>query len=75
MFADAGITGRKTGPHTLRHTFGTMYVRSGGNLTALQKIMGHTDIKTTMIYVTLATSDVAADHARHSPVHTLLKEA
>jgi site-specific recombinase XerD len=74
MFADAGITGRKTGPHTLRHTFGTMYVRSGGNLRVLQEIMGHKNLETTMLYVHLAGRDVAADHARHSPVHTLLKE-
>jgi integrase len=74
MFADAGITGRKTGPHTLRHTFGTMYVRSGGNLRVLQEIMGHKDLETTMLYVHLAGRDVAADHARHSPVHQLLQE-
>ena len=70
LFARAGIKGRKVGPHTLRHTFGTMYYRSGGNLRILQEIMGHQDLKTTMIYVHLAGRDVDADHAVHSPINS-----
>lgn len=72
MFARAGITGRKCkGPHILRHTFGTLYIRSGGKITVLQEIMGHRDLATTMIYVHLAGRDVAEDHAVHSPIKTL----
>ena len=71
MFARAGITGPKTGPHTLRHTFGTLYVRSGGGVRQLQEIMGHSRIETTMIYVNLAGTDVLADHAAHSPTRSL----
>ena len=71
MFARAGITGPKTGPHTLRHTFGTFYIRSGGGVRQLQEIMGHTRIETTMIYVNLAGTDVLADHAAHSPTRSL----
>lgn len=36
--------------HTSRHTFGTLFAE-GGNIVALQKMMGHSDIKTTMGYV------------------------
>ena len=32
MFDHASITGPKTGPHTLRHTFGTFYIREGGGV-------------------------------------------
>ena len=71
LFACAGITGPKTGPHTLRHTFGTFYIREGGGITQLQQIMGHSRIETTMIYVHLAGNDVAADHATYSPARNL----
>ena len=71
LFARAGIIGPKTGPHTLRHTFGTFYIREGGGIRQLQQIMGHSRIETTMIYVHLAGNDVAADHAIHSPAMRL----
>ena len=58
LFHRAGITGRKLGPHTLRHTFGTNYVRSSGGVRQLQYILGHQRIETTMIYVHLAGKDV-----------------
>ena len=59
------------GPHTLRHSMATMYVRGGGNIYALQQILGHTSITTTSIYIHLAQGDVAADHAAHSPMARL----
>jgi integrase len=40
--------------HALRHTFASHYVMAGGNILALQKILGHADIKMTLIYAHLA---------------------
>lgn len=40
--------------HALRHTFASHYVMAGGNILALQKILGHSDIKMTLIYAHLA---------------------
>ncbi len=40
--------------HALRHTFASHYIMSGGNLLALQKILGHSDVKMTMVYAHLA---------------------
>jgi len=71
LFARAGLSGTKLGPHLLRHTFATWYIRGGGGLAQLQGILGHASVATTMIYVTLAGRDLAADHARYSPVRTL----
>ncbi len=48
VFKDAGIEGAKI--HSLRHTFGSQAVMAGMDLVTLQKLMGHSDIKTTMIY-------------------------
>jgi len=48
----AGITlpeGQCT--HVLRHTFATHYLANGGDVRALQDILGHTNLKTTMRYV------------------------
>jgi integrase len=43
--------------HILRHTFASHYMMQGGNILALQKILGHGDIKMTMRY-----SHLAPDH-------------
>lgn len=40
--------------HVLRHTFASHFMINGGNILTLQKILGHKDIKTTMVYAHLA---------------------
>lgn len=47
----AGI--RAIGWHTLRHTFASHLVQRGANLLAVQALLGHTDIQTTMRYAHL----------------------
>jgi integrase len=42
--------------HTLRHTFASHLVMKGVDLPTVQKLMGHSDIETTMIYSHLAES-------------------
>ena len=51
-------------PHRVRHTFGTDMVRAGMSLPALQQLMGHSQIATTMLYVQLAPQDVWREYAR-----------
>ena len=45
-------------PHRFRHTFGTDMARAGVSLPALMRLMGHSHIHTTMIYVNLLPEDV-----------------
>ena len=51
-------------PHRFRHTFGADMVRAGISLPALQHLMGHSQIQTTMLYVQLAPQDVWREYAR-----------
>jgi integrase/recombinase XerD len=53
----AGIDKTVT-PHTLRHSYATEFIRQGKSVMTLKQILGHSDIGTTQLYVTLANKDV-----------------
>jgi len=44
--------------HSLRHTFASHLVMAGVDLPTVKRLMGHSDIKTTMIYSHLADEHV-----------------
>jgi site-specific recombinase XerD len=50
--------------HRFRHTFGADMVRAGISVPALQHLMGHSQIHTTLLYVQLAPQDVWREYAR-----------
>ena len=54
LLTEAGCRPLSRAWHALRHTFASHYIMSGGNLLALQKILGHSDVKMTMVYAHLA---------------------
>ena len=50
--------------HALRHTFASHFVMNGGNILALQKILGHSDIKMTLLYAHLSPDFLADEMER-----------
>jgi integron integrase len=46
--------------HTLRHSFATHLLQSGTNIRVVQKLMGHSDVKTTEIYTHVLEQDIKA---------------
>ena len=64
MARRAGIDESKVKPHALRHAFATEAIRRGMSLPALQKILGHTDIKVTELYLHLVNEDVKREYEK-----------
>lgn len=48
-------------PHRFRHTFGADMAREGVRLPVLQRMMGHAHPETTLQYVNLSATDIAAE--------------
>lgn len=51
--ARSGILKRLT-YHCARDTFGTLFIEMGGDVKSLKDLMGHTNLKTTMIYLKMS---------------------
>ena len=62
LAAKAGIPPEKIRPHVLRHTFATRALRLGISLPSLQRLLGHTDIRTTQVYLHLTIDDIKKEY-------------
>ncbi len=52
--------------HAFRHTFALNYIRKGGSVFHLQKVLGHSTLEMTRRYANLMTEDLQAVHHRLS---------
>lgn len=55
--AKAGIN-KDVGIHSLRHSFATHLLEAGTDISLIQKLLGHNDIKTTLIYTHVSNKTV-----------------
>jgi integrase/recombinase XerD len=56
----AGVPAELAHPHVLRHTYGSLFMRRGGELSKLRVLMGHASTDTTAVYVRHQRADLEA---------------
>jgi site-specific recombinase XerD len=66
----AGVPG--TNIHRFRHTFAVTFLRNGGQMLPLQRILGHSSLDMVKRYVALAQTDIEQAHRDASPVSNWL---
>lgn len=64
-----GIATARVNPHAFRHCFAVSYIRNGGDLYRLSRILGHASISTTQLYLrSMGIEHLQEGHARFSPL-------
>lgn len=66
----AGVS-KRVHPHIFRHTASTLFLANGGSMRALQIILGHAEISTTMIYSHMLDATIKQQHEQYSPLRTI----
>ncbi len=59
--------------HKLRHTFATLMLEGGCDIYSLSKMMGHSDIKTTTIYLAASAEHLRGQITKH-PLNDILRQ-
>lgn len=69
----AGVAGRAN-PHSFRHNFAREYLKAGGDVVTLARLMGHSDVNTTAAYYAVFSDrELAELHKARSPLMAILR--
>lgn len=55
-------------PHRFRRTFAIEFLKAGGSIYVLSKILDHSSIQTTEIYLNMDREDIRREYMKHNPV-------
>lgn len=62
---------KKTSAHLFRSSFAKAYILNGGDAFRLQRLLGHSHISTTQIYVNMFSTDLQKDYDKFNPLDNL----
>lgn len=65
-------SGLKFSVHKLRHTFATLMLEGGCDIYSLSRMMGHSDIKTTTIYLSASAEHLRSQVGKH-PLNDMVR--
>lgn len=63
---------RNVYPHCFRHTFATQFLENGGNVLALQRLLGHSSLQMVNVYAHMTLTSLQNQYKRSSPADFLL---
>jgi site-specific recombinase XerD len=63
---------KRVSPYMIRHYSALSHLKNGMNIFALSKMLGHTTISTTQIYLNITTDELVKEHDKASVINKLI---
>ena len=60
--------GLEVSPHRLRYTFANDFLKAGGSIYVLSKLLDHSSVKVTEIYLNFSRDDIRQEYLKHTAI-------